>query len=107
MTNAIILHASLRLPLSWPAWQEPLRQALPYAHRLDLERREATAQRASLAGLGLVLLAASRVARKELSTQAFRFPPGGKPRLEGGPCFSLSHSPSRVACTPIHSPLPP
>jgi hypothetical protein len=53
MTDAIILHARLRLPLSCPSWQEPLLQALPYAHRLELERREPQARRASLAGLGL------------------------------------------------------
>ncbi len=98
MTDAIILHASLRLPLASPPWQEPLLQALPYAHRLELERRESAARRASLAGLGLVLLATARMTRQELPPRAFRFPPTGKPRLEGGPCFSLSHSSSQVAC---------
>jgi len=29
MTDAIILHAPLRLPVSCPSWQEPLLQALP------------------------------------------------------------------------------
>ncbi len=98
MTDAIILHASLRLPLSCPSWQEPLLQALPYAHRLELERREPEARRASLAGLGLVLLATARITRQELPPRAFTFPAAGKPGLAGGPYFSISHSLSCVAC---------
>jgi hypothetical protein len=61
MTDAIILHASLLLPVCCPSWQEPLLQSLPYAHRLELERRQPEARRASLAGLGLVLMAAARL----------------------------------------------
>jgi len=98
MTDAIILHAPLRPPLSCPSWQEALLQSLPYAHRLELERREPEARRASLAGLGLVLLAAVRLTGQECPSRAFTFPPGGKPRLVGGPFFSVSHTPSRVAC---------
>ena len=71
MTDAIILHARLRPPLSCPSWQEPLLQALPYAQRLELERREPEARRASLAGLGLVLVGAARVTQKEFPPQAF------------------------------------
>jgi phosphopantetheinyl transferase len=98
MTDAIILHAPLQLPLSCPSWQEPLLQALPYAHRLELERRNPAARRASLSGLGLVLMAAARLARQEFPSRAFAFPREGKPRLVGGPFFSISHSLSRVAC---------
>ena len=98
MTDAIILHAPLRLPVSCPSWQESLLQALPYAHRLELERRKPQARQASLGGLGLVLLAAARLARQEFPLRAFTFPLDGKPRLAGGPFFSISHSPSRVAC---------
>ena len=98
MTDAIILHAPLRWPVSCPSWQEPLLQALPYAHRLELERREPDVRRASLAGLGLVLMAAARLTRQELPPRAFTFPRNGKPRLVRGPFFSISHSPSRVAC---------
>ncbi|MEY2918905.1 MAG: hypothetical protein RL261_210 [Pseudomonadota bacterium] len=98
MTDAIILHAPLRPPLSCPSWQEALLQTLPYAHRLELERREPDARRASLAGLSLVLLAAARLTRQEFPPRAFTFPPAGKPRLVGGPCFSISHSVSCVAC---------
>lgn len=98
MTDAIILHAHLRLPLSCPSWQESLLQALPYAQRLELERREPEARRASLAGLGLVLVGADRMTQREFPPQAFTFPPAGKPRLAGGPCFSISHSNSAVTC---------
>jgi len=73
-------------------------QALPYAQRLELERREPEARRASLAGLGLVLVGAARVTQKEFPPQAFTFPPAGKPRLAGGPYFSISHSSSAVTC---------
>ena len=98
MTDAIILHASLRLPLTSPPWQETLLHELPYAHRLELERRESAARRASLAGLGLVLVAAARVTRREFPPRAFRFSPAGQPSLAGGPRCSISHSPSRVVC---------
>jgi 4'-phosphopantetheinyl transferase EntD len=98
MTDAIILHAPLRLPVSCPPWQEPLLQALPYAHRLELERREPEARQASLAGLGLVLMAAARLTRQEFPPRAFTFPRDGKPRLADGPFFSISHSLSRVSC---------
>jgi hypothetical protein len=98
MTDAIILHAHLRPPLSCPSWQESLLQALPYARRLELERREPQARRASLAGLGLVLAGAARMTRREFPPQAFTFPPAGKPRLAGGPHFSISHSGSCVTC---------
>jgi hypothetical protein len=98
MTDAIILHAHLRLPLSCPSWQESLLQALPYAQRLDLERRDVTARRASLAGLGLVLVGATRLTQREFAPQAFTFPPAGKPKLASGPYFSISHSNSTVTC---------
>lgn len=98
MTNAIILHAHLRPPLSCPLWQPPLLRALPYAQRLELERRAPEARRASLAGLGLVLVGATRLTQRELPPQAFSFPPAGKPRLAGGPYFSISHSNSTVTC---------
>ncbi|MBK7902095.1 MAG: hypothetical protein IPJ97_03430 [Proteobacteria bacterium] len=96
MTDAITSHT--RLPSSCPSWQESLLQALPYAQRLELERREPGARRASLAGLGLVLVGAAHVTRQEFPPQAFTFPPAGKPRLASGPYFSISHSRSAVAC---------
>jgi phosphopantetheinyl transferase len=98
MTDAIILHTHLRLPSSRPSWQESLLQALPYAQRLELERREPEARRASLAGLGLVLVGAARLTQREFPPQAFTFPAEGKPRLAGGPYFSISHSSSAVTC---------
>jgi len=75
MTEAIILHAHLRRPLSCPSWQQSLLQALPYAQRLELERREPEARRASLVGLGFVLAGAGCMTQREFPPQAFRFPP--------------------------------
>jgi phosphopantetheinyl transferase len=98
MTDAIILHAQLHPTSSDPSWHEPLLQALPYAHRLELERRDAMARRASLAGLGLVLMGAECVARRPFAPRAFAFPYAGKPRLADGPHFSVSHSHYCVAC---------
>lgn len=73
-------------------------QALPYAHRLELERRAPEARRASLAGLGLALRATARMTRQEFPPRAFTFPRDNKPRLVGGPFFSISHSSSCVTC---------
>lgn len=96
--RVIVLHA-----LRPPAWPEPTRRALlerlPYAKRLELERRSAGDCSASLAALrllerGLALLeweGASPWSRLE-------FPFEGKPVLVGGPSFNLSHSAGRVAC---------
>jgi phosphopantetheinyl transferase len=97
MTDAIILHASLRLP-SPAHWDEALLQALPYAQRLELARRSTEARRASLSALGLTLMAAERIGRRSYSPSAFSFPEDGKPVLRGGPRFSVSHTASRVAC---------
>jgi len=97
MTDAIILHASLRLPWS-PHWDEALLQALPYVQRLELARRSTEARRASLSALGLTLMAAERIGRRSYSPSAFSFPADGKPVLRGGPRFSVSHTASRVAC---------
>jgi hypothetical protein len=98
MTDAIILHAQLHPPSPGPSWQAPLLRVLPYAHRLELERRDASARRASLAGLGLVLMGAACVVGRPFAPRAFAFTPAGKPRLAGGPHFSVSHSNSCVAC---------
>ncbi len=97
MTDAIILHASLRLPLACPPWHEPLLQALPYARRLELERRAPAARRASLAGLALALLA-RRGSRGRSCRPGFRVSPDRQAAAAGGPGFSLPHSLSHVAC---------
>jgi hypothetical protein len=97
MTEAIVLHAALRPPISLP-WEESLLQALPYARRLELARRHSEARRASLVALGLVLMAAERISGRCYPPSALRFPTDGKPALRGGPCFSVSHTETRVAC---------
>ena len=97
MTEAIVLHAALRPPLSLP-WEEALLQALPYARRLELARRHSEARRASIVALGLVLMATERISGRCYPPSALLFPTGGKPALRGGPCFSLSHTDSSVAC---------
>jgi len=97
MTDAIILHASLRQPWSLH-WDEALLRALPYAQRLELARRSAEARRTSLSALGLTLLAAERSGRRSHAPSAFSFPADGKPVLRGGPRFSVSHTASHVAC---------
>lgn len=97
MTEAIVLHAALPRPLSLP-WEEALLQALPYARRLELARRHSEARHASLAALGMVLMAAERVSGRCYPPSALRFPTDGKPALRGGPCFSVSHTDSSVAC---------
>jgi len=97
MTEAIVLHAALRPPLSLP-WEEALLQALPYARRLEIARRHSEARRASIVALGLALMATERISGRCYPPSALLFPTGGKPALRGGPCFSVSHTDSRVAC---------
>lgn len=70
---------------------------MPYAWRLQLERRAPEARLASLAGVALMLCAATRLqgatpAVRDLSRDA-----EGKPRLAAGPHFSISHGVTRVA----------
>jgi phosphopantetheinyl transferase len=87
--------------LSFPGflrWEEPMLQAIPYAHRLELERRTSEARRASLCGIALALLGASRVTPPGVLVRQFVFVPGAKPQLHDGPKFSVSHTPENVAC---------
>jgi len=71
---------------------------LPYARRLELERREPHAREAALAGIALALDAASRLRGVPAPVSELRFPAGGKPTLDGGPFFSISHTDGCVAC---------
>jgi hypothetical protein len=98
MTEAIILYAALGPPDPQLPWLEPLLRSLPYARRLELERLDPAARRASLAALALVLLGACRSGGRDPVPSAFEFPAGGKPRLRGGPDFSCSHSAGTVGC---------
>ena len=98
MSGTIVIHAALAGP-PLPAWQPRLLEALPYARRLELGRRDATARRDSLAALALALLAIERLTGRAPAPGELSFPAeGGKPVLPGGPCFSWSHCTTRVAC---------
>jgi hypothetical protein len=101
MSHVIVLHA----PLAGHACgaREPaLLAALPYAKRLELERRDPDARNASLAGIALALQAAAFLRGREVLAADLRFPQDGKPGLAGGPFFSISHSVTHVACAASH-----
>ncbi len=91
----IVLHAPL---VTDARWQLPLLEALPYAKRLEVERRAGDACRASLAGIALALLGAERLRTGTVSVRQLVFPPGGKPVLAGGPHFSIAHTAGHAAC---------
>jgi phosphopantetheinyl transferase len=95
MFQVTVLHAPLDGPLEAgrEAW---LLERLPYARRLELERREASARAASLHGLELLRFGFEHLRGHALEMPALRYPAGGKPALAGGPCFSTSHSGTRV-----------
>lgn len=101
MSAAIVLHASLPAGLRHARWEPDLLQALPYAHRLQLEGRGAPQRHASLAGIALALLGAERVAGRSIAPRDFRFSVNEKPVLRAGPEFSVSHSARYVACCVI------
>jgi phosphopantetheinyl transferase len=102
MTLVLVMHARLRGGAVPEALTRLLDQ-LPYAKRLDLERRDPGARRASLAGLWLALEGAARLRGCEVDVASLRFPADGKPYLEGGPHFSISHSPQHVAAAVCES----
>lgn len=96
MTDVLVLHAALRdaLEAGRAAW---LLERLPYARRLDLERRDDAARSASLIGLELLVDGVTRLRGAPPEWSRLRFPTGGRPQLENGPWFSVSHSATRVA----------
>lgn len=96
MSDVIVLHAA-RAGQGAPALEQMLLERLPYAHRLALERRDAVARSASLQGLGLLAKGILQTRGAAFDPSHLRFPDGGKPHLEGGPYFSISHSSGRVA----------
>jgi phosphopantetheinyl transferase len=98
MSGTIVIHAALARPPA-AAWQPRLLEALPYARRLELGRRDADARRDSLAALALALMAIERLTGRAPAPGELSFPAdGGKPFLPGGPRFSWSHCAVRVAC---------
>ena len=102
MALVLVLHARRRGDAATEALTRLLGQ-LPYAKRLELERREPGARIAGLAGLWLALEGAARLRGREVDVASLRFPPDGKPYLEGGPYFSISHGPQHVAAAVCES----
>jgi hypothetical protein len=96
MPEVIVLHASLPGHLGADR-AAALLECLPYARRLQLERRDDAARTASLLGLELLCEGVSRLRGAALEAASLRFPAAGKPHLVGGPWFSISHSATRVA----------
>jgi len=74
-----------------------LLERLPYAKRLELEWRDARGRYSSLAGIALVLAGAAAMCGRSAAATALRFPAGERPRLAGGPFFSVSHGTRTVA----------
>jgi phosphopantetheinyl transferase len=97
MGAVIVLHVALP---GQPAagWMEAWLEALPYAKRLETERREPGARFASLAGIALALVLAGRLSAGPARAGELRFPTPGKPFMPGGPHFSISHTTGLVAC---------
>jgi hypothetical protein len=96
MSDVIVLHAALA-GQGAPGFEQALLERLPYAYRLGLERRDAAARSASLQGLRLLAEGILSTRGAAFDPSRLRFPQGGKPFLEGGPQFSISHSACRVA----------
>lgn len=96
MGGVIVLHARRAGQFEAGA-EQTLLGRLPYAYRLELERRDAPARAASLQALGLLAAGIERLCARPLDWSQLSFPEGGKPRLHGGPQFSIAHSARRVA----------
>ena len=96
MPDVTVLHAPLPADLPAPRVALLLAQ-LPYARQLDLARRDPAALSASLLGLELLLEGVLRLRGHALELARLSFPQDGKPMLDGGPWFSISHTASRVA----------
>lgn len=96
MSAVIVLHAALPGHFG-SALDTVLLPQLAYARRLQLERCDAVARRASLAAIDLLMQGAVRLGAGPLDPGRIVFPDEGKPYVEGGPRFSVSHCATRVA----------
>jgi phosphopantetheinyl transferase len=96
MSDVIVLHAARTAVLAAARAQWFL-DRLPYARRLELERRDGAERAASLLALELLLEAVTRLRGACPDLERLRFPQGHKPSLEHGPWFSVTHSRTRVA----------
>lgn len=90
MNHVLVLHATLPAG-PCPAVLLRLLERLPYARRLEIERREPEARYARLAGIALALRGAAGLRAAPVDAGQLVFPAGGKPALAGGPSFSVSH----------------
>ena len=98
LVNCLLLHAPMSPSASPRSWETALLRASPYARRLELERRAPAGRHASLLGTALALLGSERIAGAGASASQLQFEAGKRPFLRGGPCFSVSHSETHVAC---------
>ena len=96
MCEVLVLHAALHGGASATA-MAVLHEALPYAYRLELERRDEPGRIAGLTGIALLLEAVARVRGVPGDLRRLHVPSGGKPVLDGGPSFSIAHSATRAA----------
>ncbi len=96
MSDVIVLHAA-RAGQGARGLEQALLERLPYAYRLDLERRDETSRSASLLGLHLLAEGLLHTRGAAFDPSRLQFPQGGKPSHEDGPHFSISHSARRVA----------
>jgi len=96
MADVLVLHTAIA-GAQRSSRAAALLARLPYARRLALERRDHRSRHASLAGIALVLAGAGRLRGSAVSPSQLEFPANLAPRLAGGPWFSVSHSPTRVA----------
>jgi phosphopantetheinyl transferase len=99
LTDVVLIHAARR-PADGPgpAWHLRVLQALPYAKRIEIERRPPADRAASLDALALLCVGLDRVGDTTARLHDLRYGEHGAPRLTGGRAFSLAHSASRVAC---------
>ena len=77
--------------------QRSLLDGLPYAKRLELERRDEAARIASLLAIELVLQGAGSISGRSFLPSDLLYLAGGKPVLQSGPFLSITHSRRRVA----------
>jgi 4'-phosphopantetheinyl transferase len=94
----VSLHYAAVPAQPWAALEKLWLPRLPAAKSASVARlRNAADRNATLLGIAL-LARALRALDRDLDAGALEFPRAGKPRLPGGPDFSVSHSGGLVAC---------
>jgi len=97
----VSLQYALLSEQSLPALARAWLPRLPAARRARIERlREAADRAATLAGVAL-LAAACRALGCGFDAASLEYPARGKPRLPGGPQFSIAHAGGLVACAAV------